>query len=175
MQLTDALNPALNGFGILLSILQALHFNLLLETETRACPNVPPQQNQGLSCIQEESLHPPSLPLTATLCCLEFSVNQRERTVGSDCLVDGSSSTSNPRLSGFPSGRGTYEKQARVSFARESFHYSILHVHTQEQDQSREFLLGMVNHYNKQNVALPAEKAKDLKETFAALSHQRPL
>lgn len=44
---------------------------------------------------------------TVTLCCLEFSVSHSERTVGSDCLVHGSSRTSNPRLSGLLSGRGT--------------------------------------------------------------------
>lgn len=44
--------------------------------------------------------------LTVTLCCLEFSVSHRASTVGSDCLAEGSSSTSSPRLSGLPSGRG---------------------------------------------------------------------
>lgn len=54
-----------------------------------------------------QQMPPPSPRLTVMLCCLEFSVSQRESTVGSDCLVDGSSRTSRPRLSGLPSGRGT--------------------------------------------------------------------
>lgn len=49
--------------------------------------------------------------LTATLCCLEFSVSHSESTAGSDCLVEGSSSTTSPRWSGLPSGRGTCGKQ----------------------------------------------------------------
>lgn len=45
--------------------------------------------------------------LTATLWCLLFSESHRESTVGSDCLAHGSSNTSKPRPSAFPSGRGT--------------------------------------------------------------------
>ena len=48
-----------------------------------------------------------------TLCCLEFSVNQRDSTVGSDCFVEGSSNTNRPRLSGFPSGRGTWLRERK--------------------------------------------------------------
>lgn len=51
--------------------------------------------------------------LTVMLCCLEFSVNQSESTVGSDCFVEGSSNTNRPRLSGFPSGRGTWLRERK--------------------------------------------------------------
>lgn len=40
MELTDAFNPTVDGFRILLCILQALHLNLLLGTQTRICPKV---------------------------------------------------------------------------------------------------------------------------------------
>lgn len=46
--------------------------------------------------------------LTAMLCCLLFSESHSDRTVGSDCLVQGSSRTNSPRLSALPSGRGTW-------------------------------------------------------------------
>lgn len=102
VEFTDALDPAVHSFGILLRILKALYFHLLLETQTD------PVSGLGLLGWLPTHFLPPLL--TATLCCFEFSVSHKESTVGSDCLVDGSSSINKPRLSGFPSGRGTCKK-----------------------------------------------------------------
>lgn len=102
VEFTDAVNPALHGFGVLLRVLKALYFHLLLEMQADLVSGL------DLWGWLPARFLPP--PLTATLCCLEFSVSHKESTVGSDCLVDGSSSTNKPRLSGFPSGRGTCQK-----------------------------------------------------------------
>lgn len=107
MQFTDALNPVVYGFEVSFWVFYALNLHFLsrdvnhilnhlshifavLYIHVRWCFNI-----LSVCC------------LTVTLCCLLFSDSHRESTVGSDCLVQGSSRTRRPRLSGLPSGRGT--------------------------------------------------------------------
>lgn len=94
VDLCNALDPVVQGFALLLRITNTSHsLQVLCDRQTI--------QGQTTNLMVQAAS---KLTTGLTVVCLVRVLSCRSRTVGSDCLARGSSTTNRPAFSVFPSG-----------------------------------------------------------------------